>query len=185
MVTEKTSTSIDDRSVVWKVGIIVLFSPLFIFLPHDSILKDVIFPLFVGMGLLYISINKMRRFNLVTKWKITDGELLNKKVAIDNPYAREFVRSYFPYIKYSYPVHGKTYISDSVAHYRELKSSEQEIEKLMDKMTASGLKVYFNPNRPEESVLIANIPLHRKLFWLFIFFLGCTALSVGLLPLWQ
>jgi len=185
MVTKKTSSSVDDKSVIWKVGVVVLLAPLFLFLPYDSIFKDVIFPLGVGIGLIYISIIRIRKFNLARKWKTTDGELLYKKVAIDNPYARELVRSYFPYIKYCYSVQGRTYVSDTVAYYRELKSSEHQVEKLINKMTTSGFKVYYNPDKLEESVLIANIPLHRKVFWIFIFLLGCTALSIGFLPLWQ
>ena len=178
----KKNKTIDDRSVPWKVFGIVLFAFLFHF-SYGTSLQNTFIPFVLGIALIYFSAKKITHFNLIQKWKNTDGTLLYKKVAIDNPYAREMVWSYFPYIKYSFNVKGRTYTSDHVAYYRELKSKPEQIENFISELTEPNLTVYYNPQNPNESVLIPNMPLHRKIFWYFFLLIGISSLIISLIGL--
>lgn len=178
----KKNKKIDDRSVTWKVFGLVLFAFLFQFFYGTTLLNTFI-PFILGIALIYYSVKKLTLFNLSQKWENTEGTLLYKKVAIDNPYAREMVWSYFPYIKYSFNVKGRTYTSDHVAYYRELKSKPEQIETFISKLSEPNLIVYYNPQNPNESVLIPDMPLHRKIFWYFFLLIGIIALVIFLIGL--
>ena len=112
-----------------------------------------------------------------------------QKIGIDNPHTQtvynsngdDLARLYFPYIKYSYIVNGKTYISDNVAFYRELKNDENNIKSLIKEIIEPTLTVYYNPLDSEKSTLIPNFPLHRKIFWYFIMTIGLSSIIIGLL----
>lgn len=174
-------SSADDKSIMWKLPLIIFPFILLLLLPIDLGIALSIILIAVGIVLTYISIQKFNQFTLSNTWKIVDGELLYKKVTVDNPYAADRAKSYFPYIKYSYTVERKTYVSDTVANYRELRDFPEEIDELMQLMSTPILKVYYNPKDPSESLLIADMPLHRKIFWIFIFLLGCSSFVAALL----
>lgn len=178
----KKNKKIDDRSIPWKVFGLVLFAFLFQF-SYGTVLQNTFIPLILGIALIYYSAKKLTLFNLSQKWENTEGTLLYKKAAIDNPYARELVWSYFPYIKYSFNVKGRTYTSDHVAYYRELKNKPEQIETFISELSEPSLTVYYNPQNPNESVLIPDMPLHRKLFWYFFLLIGIIALTISLIGL--
>lgn len=176
------SSSHDDRSIAWKIPLI--FIPVFAMLLFPVNTTEV-FSLILSVAggiMVYISVIRIDQFKLSHRWKKIEGKLLHKKVVIDNPYAeRDYVKSYFPYMKYSYSVEGRVYVSDKVANYRELRDFPEEIEEMMESLSIPDLIVYFNPKKPSESLLIPDLPVHRKIFWIFIFLLGLVLLTVGLL----
>jgi len=179
---QKKNKKIDDRSIPWIVFGVVLLAFLFP-LSYGTVLQNTLIPFILGLVFVYFSIKKILLFNLSKKWKNTEGEVLYTKVAIDNPYAREMVWSYFPYIKYSFNVKGRIYTSDHVAYYRELRSRPQQIETFLSNLSEPNLTVYYNPQNPKESVLIPDMPLHRKLFWYFFLFIGISSLTISFIGL--
>ncbi len=126
----------------------------------------------VGVFIVYKSIQRISQFHLSKRWKQAEGTLLYKKVAMDNPYAADRAKSYFPYMKYRYRVGRITYVSDSVSNYRELRDFPEEIEVFMEALATPRLIVYYNPKYPSQSLLIADMPLHRKVFWIMMLLLG-------------
>jgi len=170
-------SSLDDRSIIWKLPLIGVPFMILLLLPIDLGKTLSIVLVGVGVVMIYMSISKVTQFKLSTTWKTVDGELLYKKVAVDNPFAADRATSYFPYMKYSYKIGRKTYVSDIVANYRELRSFPEEIEDLMKQMSTPVLRVYYNPKKHSESLLIADMPLHRKIYWIFIFLLGCSSIA--------
>jgi len=178
---EVQTSSVDDKSMVWKVPLIILPFMALLLIPGDLETVLQIISFIVGIFMIYISTQKIFQFKLSGSWKTVEGELLYSKVAIDNPYARDLLKSYFPYMKYSYTVGRKTYFSDKVANYRELRDYPEEIEEMITQMTTPKLTVYYNPKNPEKSLLIADMPLHRKLFWIFMLLMGVGAFWAGLM----
>ncbi len=141
-------SSADDKSIIWKIPLITIFFMILLLFPMDLEIVLQIILFVVGIFMTLISIRKIQQFKLSNTWKTAEGELLYKKVAKDNPYAADRATSYFPYMKYSYQVGRKTYISDTVANYRELRDFPEEIDELMERMSSSALKVYYNPKDP-------------------------------------
>jgi len=175
----KTSTA-DDRSFFWKFSLITPL-PVLLLLPVDTTGIFAVILLGIGGGMTVLSLYRIRQFRLSARWQTTTGTLLYKKVAIDNPAAADRGRSYFPYIKYRYAVGSREYYSDSVGNYRELRDFPEEIEEWMEQLATPSLRVYYNPEKPSQSLLIADMPLHRRLFWIFIFVLGCSSVAVGVI----
>jgi len=176
-------SKVDDRSLYWKLAILFFPFSLLMLLPVDL---SKIFPIvlvLIGIPMTYKSIQRIRQFSLSDRWKTVTGELLYKKVAIDNPFAADRAKSYFPYMKYSYKVDSKTYVSDTVANYRELRDFPEEIEEYMEQLTRASLKVHYNPEKHAESLLVADMPLHRKIFWIFIFILGFSSVIIGVMTM--
>jgi len=165
----------------WIVSIVVIIVPILLLFTIGTPTFDKLVPLILGIVLILMSLRRLFKSSLQDRWKMTDGTLLYRKVAIDNPQARKMVWSYYPYIRYSYKVNTRVFSSDHVAYYRELRSKPEDIEKLIDDLTAS-LKVYYNPQNPKESVLIANLPLRRKIFWYFFLLIGLFSFYIGIHP---
>ena len=179
MTRKQQSSSEKDKSIIWKLPLLLLPLLVLFYLPYNNYISDVIFPFTIAIALIYVSFKKIQNFDLSKKWKTCQGTLLYTRVGVDNPYAQELVRSYYPYIKYSYIVKKNTYISEKVGHYRELRSSKEEIEKLIDQLTSSGVQVYYNPHKVTQSVLLPIMPLHRRIFWIFLLLLGLVALLIS------
>jgi len=122
---KQQSSSEKDKSIIWKLPLLLLPLLVLFYLSYNNYISDVIFPFTIAIALIYVSFKKIQNFDLSKKWKTCQGTLLYTRVGVDNPYAQELVRSYYPYIKYSYIVKKNTYISEKVGHYRELRSSKE------------------------------------------------------------
>ena len=173
----------ETSSIIVKLGIALLPLTLLIFLPYEFQQKihfDIIILIGIGIISLYLSLKKLSNVNKALKWNKTRGRLLYQKVKCDNPHAQEMVRSYYPFIKYEYEVKGKIYTSENVAFYRELNDTKDETEEYIKTISQPFLNVYFNPNAYEESILVPNLPLHRKIFWYFFVLLGTSSIFIGL-----
>ena len=170
-------------SIIAK-GVLALFPlTLLIFLPYEFQQKihfDIIIVIGIGVISLYLSLKKLSNVNKALKWNKTRGKVLYQKVKCDNPHAQEMARSYYPYIKYEYEVKGTIFTSDNVAFYRELNDTIDKTEEYIKTISQPFLNVYFNPNAYEESVLVPNLPLHRKVFWCFFVLLGISSIFIGL-----
>ncbi len=173
----------ETRLLIVKIFVALLPLTLLIFLPYEFqqiIHFDIIVLMLIGIITLYLSVKKLSDVNKALKWNRTEGRLLYQKVKCDNPHAQEMARSYYPYIKYEYEVKGKIYTSDNVAYYRELNDTISETEEYIKTISQPILNVYFNPNEHGESVLVPNLPLHRKIFWYFFVLLGTSSIFIGL-----
>jgi hypothetical protein len=173
----------ETNSIILKLGLAFFPLTLFIFLPYDFQQKvhlDTILLISIGSISLYLSLKKLSDVNTASSWTKTRGKLLYQKVKCDNPHAQKMVRSYYPYLKYSYEVRGKTYTSDKVAFYRELHDTEYETIKYIKTISQPFLNVYFNPRQHNASVIAPNLPLHRKIFWYFFVLLGVSSIFIGL-----
>ena len=185
------SENVNDNSLVKKSILILgtLFFIMVVLIPFAPNLSNIIIPFGIGIPLLIISFKRWQQFDVTNKWIQTNGKLLYRKVAIDNPNTQavydsnghDLARLYFPYIKYSYEIKGKTHTSENVAFYRELKGNKDDINSLITKLVEPHLIVYYNPLKVEESTLIPKFPLHRKIFWYFIMSIGLTSVIIGLL----
>jgi hypothetical protein len=171
-----SQSNVDDKSLIWKI--VLLFVPLsmLVFFPNCFEECSKVFLFIVGFVLIFLSAKKLLRSDVRKSWYKTQGEVLYHKAAIDNPYASEHVRSYFPYIRYSYKVKNRLYKSDKVAEYRELKDYPEEIEYLINSISRPELNVYYNPKKPDQSLLIPNLPLHRLIYWIFLVMIGIGSL---------
>ena len=164
------------------------FFIMFIIVPFTPNFSSII-PLGIGIPLVIISFVRWNQFDVTKKWNQTTGKVIYQKIGIENPHTEaiytssghDLARLYFPYIKYSYEIKGKTYISDNIAFYRELKNDENDIKSLIKEITEPILTVYYDPVYIEKSTLIPKFPLHRKIFWYFIMSIGLSAIIIGLL----
>jgi len=133
----------------------------------------------IGLGLVFIAVKKLHILHQASSWEKTEAKVLHTEVKIDNPMAREFVWSYYPYIRYQYYVNRREYISDHVAFYRELRDNRSDVERYIKQLIKLRLYIYYDPRDPQKSIIVKTLPFSRKMFWYFFMLLGIGSIYIG------
>ncbi|MEX1167344.1 MAG: DUF3592 domain-containing protein [Hydrogenophaga sp.] len=140
----------------------------------------------MGAVLLAIGVFRINTFRRAKKWTCTDGLLLKFRIAVSVEPGRFYNQHHeHPVAEYEYRVDGKSYIGTRVG-----------FEVLNDRICLPGevrppwtqwrvgikVEVYFDPNRPESSVLIPKIrrTFRSHLLALVISGLLLIAFSIGM-----
>jgi Protein of unknown function (DUF3592) len=95
----------------------------------------------------------MKRQLATGKWIATSGKVLESRI-LDHGSSLE------PYVKFSYAVRGETYIADRISpnpHVVSKPASEWSLKRsIAQYVVGKPVKVYFNPENPQEAVLKKN-----------------------------
>jgi hypothetical protein len=118
-------------------------------------------------------------------WPVVDGKVLEIDVG------EEFLRTatgkvgtgFFPFVRYGYTVNGRSYESDRITF---AKGSLDFIiaSNIRDEFQVGGkVKVYYNPAKPEQSVLYtrSTVGMPSRIPGLFVLFTGILLLVIFLL----
>lgn len=138
---------------------------------------DRAFNLFVRLffiGALAVAVVRdVREFPGSISWPTARGEVVASQFAMDEGgFSRNF--------EYRYSVEGETYVSDRVTffEYVVLANRVQNEQFIDDHPVGSTVKVYYNPNSPESSVVMRTIPLSQ--IWSPLLLLLCLGGGVTL-----
>ena len=115
-----------------------------------------------GLGLLAYGIFNGYRSMKAESWPVAEGIILTSQIerSISNG-----ERRYRAIIRYSYQVNGNTYQNNRVSYVNV--STKGYAEKLVGRYPVDHtVDVYYNPNKPSESVLSAGINFGVALFLL-------------------
>ncbi len=131
-----------------------------------------LFTILVGLGSGIYLVRSLVRQHASKRWPTTMGKILESKLDEDSD-------GWYPYVRYSYSIHGENYASDQLYFY----SCNQEPDEaeartyLLPYPVGKAVTIYFNPHNPADAVLDTHVPLWRSLFWLFFtsFFLAIGA----------
>ena len=131
---------------------------------------------FVAFVYVFYKNNQMQKRNIGNEtWPTVEGKILKSEVVQQYFFLQQY--SYEPRIHYSYSVEGKTYESDSISmRFLSSKSADTVQEVVGNYPAGSQATVYYNPDDPEESVLIPGVSVGTSvapiLFLVMIFVLG-------------
>jgi hypothetical protein len=107
-----------------------------------------------GIVLLFVSSKKLNSFSDYKSWGKIDGTILSSKVIGD--------RAFRPDIEYEYHINGTRYTGISFLNVpgfggrTNRRDAAEKIVKLFE--VGKNLPVYFNPKKPEDSLLKINPP---------------------------
>ncbi len=168
----------DDFSFLWILLILMLTATLYILSPQEMAIEyhfDALFAVVIGLIFIYTSFEKLKRTLNAKKWSCTSAKLIEKEILSLHD---SKLTLYFPYIKYHFEVEGQNYISRRIAFYKIIEDSPQAIEDFIEELKPGSLRVYYNPDHPEQSVLVPTLPPFRMFLWSALFLLGIF--SIGL-----
>ena len=111
----------------------------------------------IGIVLLILYFRNKSKSKASQSWPSTTGQILERKVKVDTSTDEDGITStsYLPQVTYSYTVNGTVYESHRVAFgstpsYNANKKAE---EFLTPYLQGASVKVFYNPEKPGESVL--------------------------------
>lgn len=95
-------------------------------------------------------------------WSTTTGVILESNLEEDSD-------GWYPNVRYEYAVQRKRYANDQLYFYAVNGSTNKRDAKkhLTPYPVGKTVTIYYNPTKPEESVLDRQVPLWRHFFWLF------------------
>jgi hypothetical protein len=116
-----------------------------------------VFGLIWTVGMLYVTIMGIRS----KSWPLTIGKIINsevrKQVSRHRHPRQANPITYKPYVFYEYSVNGKTMQSGQLAFGERVQVSERKAQKIIENYPAGkNIPVHYNPNNPNQSVLIAG-----------------------------
>lgn len=128
--------------------------------------------LFIPFGLWLVfagSISTYLFYRLVRIffWKKAEGKIIKSKLKKDS--STISYDTYLPDIEYEYTVKGKKFVGNRI-FINDFESDKNTIQRLIDKFPeGSKVKVFYNPFRPSESILLRSY--HSGMFiQLLVFF---------------
>ena len=136
---------------------------------------------FVAFVYAFYKNNQIQKRNIGNEtWPTVEGKILKSEMVQQYFFLQQY--SYEPRIRYSYSVEGKTYESDSISmRFLSSKSADTVQEVVCEYPEGSPATVYYNPDDPEESVLIPGVSVGTSGVQLFslvmIFVLGYVTYS--------
>jgi Protein of unknown function (DUF3592) len=125
--------------------------------------------LLIGVAAGAFFVWTLMRFKKISKWIITQGTVLESKL-------RPVSDSFEPYVKYEYVVRGKNYTHDTHKNFNYIyEYEEQAVKKLKPYQVGKKVKVYFDRENPQDSVLEKRDAIWLYFFWAFmsLFFIFC------------
>lgn len=132
----------------------------------------------IGMILLILAIASLRKARGTEFWRYTNGKITSSEIETSqrNTSDQKNEIRYTPKINYSYVVNGKEYVSNRIKIMNDYSSNSiKAVQKLISKYRCdSEVIVYFNPDKPEKSVLEKGIStnIYVLLVFSFIILLG-------------
>ncbi|MDT8273285.1 MAG: DUF3592 domain-containing protein, partial [Desulfomonilia bacterium] len=122
-------------------------------------------------------------------WPTADGKITSSTVVkkveryTDSNNRRKTRTIYTPQVRYSYAADGRSFIGSRITMADSGSGSESRAQKISTSYPAgSPCTVYYNPDKPEESVLKAGITFSTLLFpaiGILFAVIGLAILSVG------
>lgn len=114
----------------------------------------------LGLVFVLIGLRQRQRALASARWPGVPGRALSAEVkkqvyTTGKGNSRRSDAWYSPNVKYEYVVDGVRYESDRVAFGGLQKHSEEEVRQVIEKaMPAGSLRVFYNPRRPQDAVLL-------------------------------
>ncbi len=140
-----------------------------------------------GIVLTGIGYNQLQHERRSLAWPTTSGVITASEILENKQYRNSNTRSdvviYFePSIRYRYTVSGRSYLSNQVSFGGFNSTDPKEATAIVNRYEKGrSVTVYYNPTRPEESVLeTGTTPLTYIPLGLGIIFLGIGILMLGL-----
>ncbi len=132
-----------------------------------------LFIVLLGSAMLIAAIISLRRAKNTEFWRYTSGKILRSEIetiqrnTINN--RNEIV--YAPKIIYSYEVDEKEYVSNRIKIMNDYSSnSPKAVQKIISKYRRdSDVVIYYNPRKPEKSVLEKGISKNIYILLIFSF----------------
>ncbi len=109
------------------------------------------------------------RVRQLSKWIVTQGTVIESKLLPLND-------SFEPYVKYEYAVRGKNFTHDTHKAFGYVYEYEnQAMKRLKPYPVGKKVKVYFDKENPQDSVLEKRDAIWLYFFWAFfcLFFIVC------------
>ena len=145
-----------------------------------SYLIVALFAIVVGIGLLGYAGLSIRRGSQRTEWTLTTGEVTTSEIKESVDYGENASINYFAVIRYRYKVnlveYESTVISASEAPFAigTEKYAKSQVAKYQ---LHSSVPVYYNPDNPQEAVLVKTRASHSGMALIII--LGFSVLLCG------
>ena len=132
----------------------------------------------LGVGLLTIARREFAIARSAERWPSVCGSVLVSKVAITSKYGGG--KSYNAEIEYAFTLDGECYKGTNYSYVGAVRTSKSRAEKQASRYAkGSKLRVYYNPNEPEKSVVVPGV--HWEQSALVVAFL-LILLAIGFMP---
>ena len=132
--------------------------------------------LIIGFAILCMTVIAISNSVSAKEWSIIMGKIIKSDI-YELQFGGESNATFRPDIAFEYNVNGEKYISDRLYYGVKIMSSFNWIKsrKLVEKYPVNKeVKVYFNPNKPSESVVEPGIHVDLGVIFIFaIFFVIC------------
>ena len=148
----------------------------------------------IGIVLLILYFRNKSKSKASQSWPSVTGQILERKIKVDTSTDEDGISStsYLPQVTYSYTVNGAVYESHRVAFGStpSFGSNKKAEEFLIPYLQGKSVKVFYSPEKPEESVLNQTMRSMTAglvvgiIFVVVMVCLFCIA-GVGLLGLFQ
>ena len=129
----------------------------------------ILFFLLSGVVLLCLGVVFVIQGNANMSWQHVQGTIIESKwdSHIASPRQRESQRRYRAIIQYEYIISGKIFSGNRLSTVNIALRTKEEAIALCEKYeVGSDVTVYYDPNRPEKSVLIRGTPKSTKNFFI-------------------
>ena len=148
--------------------------------------------LFVLAFLLFVQVQVLNSRqaeidSVLSQYQPITARIIHSEVRNKNPPGRKNRTRYFPLIKYRYAVGGRVYINDQYTAYFFYRHTHAEIQEIVWKfLEGSSVTVYFDPQKPADSVLVLPVSMEYRNDQIFyIAALGLLTICVGLRIIWS
>lgn len=148
----------------------------------------------IGIVLVILYFRNKSKSKASQSWPSVTGQIIERKVKVDTSYDEDGMSStsYLPQVTYSYSVNGTVYESNRVAFGStpSFASNKKAEAFLTPYLQGANVQVFYNPEKPEESVLTQTMRSMTAglivgiVFVVAMVCLFCLA-GVGLLSLFQ
>lgn len=114
----------------------------------------------LGLVFVLIGLGQRQRVRASARWPSVPGRALAAEIkkrvyTTGKGNTRRSDAWYQPEVKYEYVVEGVRYESDRVAFGGIKRQTEEEVRQVMEQaMPAGSLRVFYNPRRPQDAVLL-------------------------------
>lgn len=106
------------------------------------------------------------------KWENTTATIISSEPNID--FRKSMLSESFPIIKYKYNVSGKSYENDRFTFFGASGFSQEQSISYANKYSKnSKISIFFNPDKPEQAVIITGFDdYHLVKLWFFLFLIA-------------
>lgn len=130
----------------------------------------------IGVAFLATGIYQRRKVRMSQDWPQTVGSVTDARV-LDEP--SQDGTNYFVQLQYAYTANGAAYTGKRIGFSRRLYSRKKRALKELERYPLNAsVTVYFNPEKPEDAVLVRNYPESVVLLGGGILFLALVVVAM-------